>query len=170
MSKKALKIFLIFSVWFVAIAAISNYKDEPKSAKAASFVQVVRHEGFGVQEQVEDQAISVEKVFVRVSHYWPPLGPPNCFESLWMNGACYSKIWGGKKDWKDYVDIGIACPPEWDFGTILVIEDREWICADRGGKIIFEEEIPWIDMLIEQPLYPYGQVVEAEIRQNKAGE
>ena len=67
------------------------------------------------------------------------------------------------ESWQDWVEKAIACPPEWDFGTRMVIEGREWICMDRGSQILVEGGVAWIDMLTPSPLLPYGTVVEAEI-------
>jgi len=66
--------------------------------------------------------------------------------------------------WEDWVDIAVACPPEWPFETQVVIDGRTWICKDQGGAIIYEEDgIPWIDMLTEYALYPHKTIVEAQI-------
>lgn len=66
--------------------------------------------------------------------------------------------------WQSWIDKAVACPPEWAFGTKLVVNGREWICMDRGSKIVYgEDHIPWIDMLTEDALVPHGTLVKAEV-------
>lgn len=99
-----------------------------------------------------------EAILVRVSHYWPPLGPPNCGE--FTNQVCVSRMASGEP-WEDWVDKAIACPLEWEFGTRLVIAGRDWVCMDHGGAIVIQDSIAWVDMLTPEALYAYGTVVEA---------
>ena len=106
-------------------------------------------------------AATGETVLVRVSHYWPPLGGPNC--ARFVDGECLSRMSSGEA-WQDWVERAIACPSEWEFGTRVVVSGREWVCMDRGGAIVYEEDgIPWVDMLTPQPLFPHGTVVEASL-------
>lgn len=105
-----------------------------------------------------------QKIQVRVSHYWPPLGGPNCAVYIGEppNGKCVSKVWEGTQDWENWIGKnGIACPPEWELGTKLIIEEETWTCMDRGGAIVFQDGVPWIDMLRKRPLVPYGTIIEA---------
>jgi len=69
--------------------------------------------------------------------------------------------------WQDWVGHAIACPPEWDFGMRLLIEGDIWECKDRGSAIVFEDGIPWIDMLAKKLPYDfsYGDVIEVEVYQ-----
>jgi len=67
--------------------------------------------------------------------------------------------------WKEYIGVAIACPNEWAFGTELVIDGRTWVCMDRGSAIRFVDGVAWIDMLVADPLYPFGTIVEAEIHE-----
>ncbi|MFZ5932860.1 MAG: hypothetical protein ACOYT7_02170 [Patescibacteria group bacterium] len=62
---------------------------------------------------------------------------------------------------KVLVRVSHYCPPEWEFGTRLVISGREWVCMDRGGAIQIEDGIAWIDMLTPEKLFPHGSIVEA---------
>jgi hypothetical protein len=32
---------------------------------------------------------------------------------------------------------------------------------DRGSKIVFEDNIPWVDFLIPNIEYPYGAILDA---------
>lgn len=95
---------------------------------------------------------------IRVSHYWPPLGGPNC--AAWAGGRCRSRMASGEP-WEAWVGRAIACPPEWPFGTRLMAFGREWICLDRGSRIRFEGGIPWVDFLTPEPPAPYGSVADA---------
>ena len=76
--------------------------------------------------------------------------------------------WPGKdkvcgKSWEELSGWIAACPKEWPFGTRIKLLNTEWLCADRGGAIRYENGIPWIDMLIEKPRYPYGTIVEVKL-------
>lgn len=109
-----------------------------------------------------------EIISVRVSHYWPPLGGTSCAVYIGTppSGECISKVWGGTQSWESWVGrSGIACPPEWEFGTRLTINGRTWTCMDRGGAIQFVNGIPWVDMLIPEPIYIHGTVVEAYLQE-----
>ncbi|MBI4157641.1 hypothetical protein HY502_02230 [Candidatus Woesebacteria bacterium] len=101
-----------------------------------------------------------ETILVRVSHYWPPLGDVNC--SNFSKGKCISKMASGER-WQEWVGKAIACPPELEFGTQILVGERIWVCLDRGGAIQIEDGAFWIDMLIKKPLYDYGKFVEATI-------
>lgn len=70
--------------------------------------------------------------------------------------------------WEDWVEQAIACPSEWEFGTRLEIDGRLWTCMDHGEKIVFQDGIPWIDMLTPNPPYPYGSIVEAKLYSNQS--
>lgn len=64
--------------------------------------------------------------------------------------------------WQDYMEYAIACPPELPFGTKIIIEgQREWMCMDRGGAIVKEGDVYWIDQLTANPQYIFGSVVPA---------
>ena len=67
--------------------------------------------------------------------------------------------------WQDYIGRAVACPPEWDFGTKLIVDGREWTCLDRGGAIQIVDGIAWVDFLQEHANYPYGELVEATLVQ-----
>ncbi len=92
---------------------------------------------------------------VRLSWYWPPAGGPNC--SRFVDGVCTSRTASGER-WEDWVDTGCACPKEWPFGTVVRLPDHgvECTCVDRGGRIVYEVGIAWVDLLREHPLIAYG--------------
>lgn len=99
-------------------------------------------------------------MYVRVSHYSPKLGGPNC--ASFVNGICVSKMANGER-WQDWMDVACACPPEWPFGTRVTLDGKTWICKDRGGAIKFKDGVPWVDLLQEVADYPYGTVMMVEV-------
>ena len=101
-----------------------------------------------------------ETILLKVSHYWPPLGGINC--ANYVNGRCLSNMASGER-WKDWIEQAIACPPEFPFGTQIQIGEKVWICLDRGGAIQIQDGYVWVDMLIKDPPYNYGEVVKGEI-------
>lgn len=106
------------------------------------------------------QSPSSEFINIRYSHYWPPLGGVNCFS--FYDGWCKSKMSSGEM-WEHWIGRAVACPDIFPFGTIFKLHDQEWVCLDRGGKIVVEEGIPWIDFLTFVPRHSYGDVVRVEI-------
>jgi hypothetical protein len=103
-----------------------------------------------------------ELVQVHVSHYWPPLGGPNC--SRFVAGQCLSRMASGER-WQDWVGRAAACPPEWPFGTVIILPGGErFECQDRGGKIVYGADgLPWIDLLVEVAPVNYGDVVTVRV-------
>jgi len=99
---------------------------------------------------------------VKISHYNPALGGVNC--ANFVNGTCISKMSSGKR-WQDFLDVAIACPVELPFGTRIRIGDEVWECMDRGGAIVMEGDVYWVDQLTEHARYPFGTVIEAKIIQ-----
>jgi len=65
--------------------------------------------------------------------------------------------------WEEWIDRAIACPVEWEFGTIVRLFGIDWTCMDRGGAIVYQDGIPWVDILSEKSPVSYGEIVEAEI-------
>jgi hypothetical protein len=102
-----------------------------------------------------------ELVSVRLSHYWPPLGGPNCFR--FVAGQCLSPTASGEP-WQDWIGTGAACVPEWPFGTTLTLPGGEtFTCVDRGGKIKTVAGVPWVDLLVQRAPVPFGTVVDARV-------
>lgn len=95
---------------------------------------------------------------VKISHYNPALGGVNCL--TFINGECVSTMANGER-WQDWMGKAIACPVKLPFETRIVIEGKEWICKDRGGKIIGDADAYWIDQLTEIPEYEFGTIKEA---------
>jgi len=100
----------------------------------------------------------IEQTQVRLSHYTPWTGGTNC--SQFVNGRCQSRMASGQR-WEDWIGRAAACVPEWPFWTVFVLDDREWVCLDRGSAIVYGSDgIPYVDLLVEEPPYPFGSVVE----------
>ena len=97
---------------------------------------------------------------VRYSHYWPPLGGPNC--SNFVNGACISAMASGQP-WALYVGTAVACPVEWAFGTTVELDGHVWTCLDRGGAIRYVDGVPWVDFLEATGAYAHGSIVAVRV-------
>ena len=106
--------------------------------------------------------VTGELVTIRYSRYDPALGGVNC--SRFVNGICISNMASGKP-WTPWMERACACPPEWAFGTVVILDGQRWECQDRGGKIKYVDGIPWVDFLTRTPQYSYGQLVEVEVIQ-----
>lgn len=66
--------------------------------------------------------------------------------------------------WQDWIDKDvIACPYQWNFGTRVEIGGIIYTCKDRGGAIIFDGETYWVDMLVNEPRYSYGTIMEGRV-------
>ena len=104
--------------------------------------------------------VTGEMVTIRYSRYDPALGGVNC--SRFVGGVCISNMASGKP-WAPWMERACACPPEWAFGTVVVLDGQRWTCMDRGGKIKFVDGIPWVDFLTRTPQYSYGQIIEVEV-------
>jgi hypothetical protein len=102
-------------------------------------------------------------IIVKISHYNPSLGGPNC--ASFVNGECLSKMSDGER-WQDYWGQynTIACPFELPFGTVIRLDGNDFTCRDRGGAIVITGEgYYWIDILAERVPYFYGELKEAYI-------
>lgn len=104
-----------------------------------------------------------ETRMARLSHYWPPLGGPNCAD--FRGGQCMSDMASGLP-WYVWVGRAAACPVELPFWTTITLPGGEiFVCLDRGSKIITTEagEL-WIDLLLERAPVPHGAVVPVTVR------
>ena len=104
-----------------------------------------------------------ELVRVRLSHYQPWLGPPNC--GVFVAGECVSAMASGL-DWREWIDRAAACPKSWPYWTQLQLPGGEtFVCLDRGSAIRYGQDgVPWVDLLLAgQPPVPFGSVVEVTV-------
>ena len=103
---------------------------------------------------------------IRLSHYWPPFLGTNCGRvGAAGNDAtyCTARMASGAM-WEENVGRAAACPPEFPFGTIIILPGGEqFTCMDRGGKIKTVNGIPWIDLLVFRPPVPHGTIIDAGI-------
>ncbi|MDA0991522.1 MAG: hypothetical protein O3A51_12320 [Verrucomicrobia bacterium] len=68
--------------------------------------------------------------------------------------------------WERWIGRAAACPSEVPFWTTVVLPGgEEFVCLDRGGKIVTEAgtEYLWIDLLVFDPPVPYGTVVTIQL-------
>jgi hypothetical protein len=92
---------------------------------------------------------------IAYSHYWPPLGG--------VNGSIHNKTASGER-WQDWVGQGAACPGNWAFGTIIIIDGHEWVCIDRGSAIGYTRTgLPIIDFLEADGRYAHKTPVDATV-------
>ena len=101
---------------------------------------------------------------MKISHYDPSLGGVNC--ARFINGECVSKMANGERG-QDYYysNDTIACPSELPFDTVLVIFGKEYTCRDRGGAIVENGGVYWIDILGKDAIVPFGTIVDAYIKE-----
>ena len=138
---------------------------EPEPIPVIEEVQVENTEEEATTADIESTDNNQEgyPIIVKVSHYNPSLGGPNC--ARFVSGECLSKMSNGER-WQDYWGEynTIACPFELPFGTVILLDENEFTCRDRGGAIIVTYEgYYWIDILAESVPYKYGELKEAYI-------
>lgn len=109
-----------------------------------------------------------EDVGIRVSHYIPSQGGVNC------DSDCSTMASGDKvAAWTlgQNGEYAIACPQEFPFRTKIMIENRVYVCVDRGGwinayapgdydpamKSNATEKYFWVDILGETG-FSYGEM------------
>ena len=100
-------------------------------------------------DPLADTIVPVQEYRARISYYWPPLGGINCDV---INGEEECGQVASGRYWH-YEGVGrwLACPAEFPFGTLFLINGFVWECQDRGGAIIkMTDGTLWLDLL-----YPY---------------
>ena len=104
------------------------------------------------------EPVAGEIITIKYSHYNPALGGTNC--SRFVNGVCVSNMASGRP-WYPYLDKACACPPQWLFGTIIILDGDEYECLDRGGAIQFDVQgYTYVDFLTQNPTHRFGEYVE----------
>jgi len=65
--------------------------------------------------------------------------------------------------WQDYMNKDVvACPKEFPFDSVFVVDGVSYTCKDRGGAIVVTGDGKiWIDILTDASKYKFGQEVEA---------
>ena len=144
---------------------LASVAAKPVEAMAldASDIPTETVEAYTVEQGVATAA-PIEPVGVTVtakySWYNPALGGTNCFS--FVGGVCISKMSSGKP-WLPYMNVAVACVPEWPFGTIVVFNGKEHVCYDRGGAIKTINGVPWIDFLTRVPEVPFGTLIDVQV-------
>ena len=94
----------------------------------------------------------------KISYFWPPYAYQkpeyeiNCDKS---NGVLECEQMASGNLVIGYVGEAIACPLEYDFGTIFKVWDGYYTCRDRGGEIVrIDDQTFWLDILY--PVMPIG--------------
>lgn len=100
---------------------------------------------------------------VKLSHYDPSLGGVNC--AYFVNGECLSTMANGER-WQTYYETNdtLACPAELPFGTVVNIFERDYTCRDRGGAIVYDGGVYWVDVLGKNALAPFGTETEGYVK------
>jgi hypothetical protein len=98
------------------------------------------------------------QLYARLSHYHPPLGPPNCIGINWDGQHCSSMLTNGKyyAHWSHWAEQNsTACPKEFKLGTVFRIDGfGDYECVDRGGAInVLPDQTFFLDLLT--PHMPY---------------
>ena len=89
---------------------------------------------------------------LKISWYDPQLGGINCMD------PCDQMATGAKVTEERYGRTA-ACIREWTGRTVVIAGLGEFECLDRGGAIIEHEGYIWIDLLLHEPLVPFGTLV-----------
>ena len=95
---------------------------------------------------------------LKISWYDPLLGGVNCDHDC-------STMATGTKVTEDRYGRTAACIRDWTGKTVVIPELGTFECLDRGGAIVEHSEYIWIDLLLHEPLVPFGSLVyEYEVR------
>lgn len=86
---------------------------------------------------------------LKISWYDPILGGINC------DSDCSTMATGAKVTEERYGNTA-ACIREWTGRTVVIEGLGEFECLDRGGAIVEHEGYIWIDLLLHEPLVPFG--------------
>lgn len=106
----------------------------------------------------------------KISYFYPPYAYQkpeyeiNCDKNPDGSLECEQMASGNLV--KHYMGEALACPAEFEFGTIFKIWDGYYTCRDRGGAIVkINEETYWLDILY--PRMPnnhyWGEIADVEV-------
>lgn len=149
----------LFGLFLLGLAMLANEVRSAEPVPAA--VHTVPERTYPTATPVVEQPVGVLRM-AKLSHYWPPLGGPNC--ATFVNGQCISKMASGLP-WQDWIGRAAACPSELPFWTTITLPGGEqFLCLDRGGKIVTTPagEL-WIDLLVASPPVPYGTTLPVTV-------
>ncbi len=114
--------------------------DLPGSTQSLGELEQERITGI-VAGAIISATVGVEPFEIVVDPTWydPALGG--------INGVGdYSQTAGGYAV-DDWYGNGIACPPEFPFGTVIQFFNHNWTCIDRGGSIVMRGDVARVDVL-----------------------
>ena len=106
-----------------------------------------------------------EKLYARLSHYFPEWGGTNCHPANWNGTYCSSNLTNGKyyEHWSYWAERqSTACPKEYPLGTIFRIDGfGDYECVDRGGSInVLPDQTFFLDLLTpDMPYVHKGDIV-----------
>ena len=89
---------------------------------------------------------------LKISWYDPQLGGINCMEPC-------DQMATGVKVTEDRYGKTAACIADWTGRTVVIPGLGEFECLDRGGAIIEHEGYIWIDLLLHEPIVPFGTLI-----------
>ena len=95
------------------------------------------------------QAANRQNKPLKISWYDPALGGINCMDPC-------DQMATGVKVTEDRYGRTAACIREWTGRTVVIEGLGEFECLDRGGAIVEHESYIWIDLLLHEPLVPFG--------------
>lgn len=101
---------------------------------------------------LEWQASQRQTKPLKISWYDPALGGINCMEPC-------DQMATGVKVTEDRYGNTAACIADWTGRTVVIAGLGEFECLDRGGAIIEHEGYIWIDLLLHEPIVPFGTLV-----------
>lgn len=92
------------------------------------------------------------EISARISYYYPPLAylpdPKwriNCDE---INGVLECEQMASGYFVVDWMGHALACPGEFPYGTVFEVWGRYYVCLDRGGAIVRNDDGSiWLDLL-----------------------
>jgi len=113
-------------------------------------------------------ALIVIALLARLSWYDPGLcdtKPINCFDPQhWY-------LMAAGHDAREWYDKALACPQSFPLGTRFTITgsrwglaDGEWLCLDRGGMVVVEDDGSIVlDLLRREPIWGERLIVTVEL-------
>ncbi len=117
-----------------------------------------------------------EIVRAKISYFWPPWGEEkggayeiNCDK---VDDVLECETMASGQRVIDWIGKAVACPGEYEFGTIFEIYGRAYSCQDRGGAIIKNEDGSiWLDVLYDRmpAARPWGDQIEVKVWRENHG-
>jgi hypothetical protein len=119
---------------------------EPEPTAEPTVTATAEHEG--------------QRIWVRLSHYFPDWGGHNCHWANWHNNGCHASLYG--KEWQEWLGVALACPMEFALGTEWHIPalGETFVCVDRGGAITaLPDGSYFVDLLQKETPYVHNGTI-----------